>query len=390
MDIYYAGMLTMDIYRGTFGGQNWLAMACPLRSPAFYALGRLTSVVSRSFLFQVPLTLVAIFAVAMFLNIPAPENTAGFKTLMKRVDFLGASVLILTIFLLLIGLDQGGNRGFGEPLVIAALSCSGVFFLIFMYVEAVAAEPFAPPRIVREPTIFSVCLSNFFACAELMAMMFYMPLYYQAVQGLNAAQSGMRLIPVMAGIVIGSLGGGLIVQKTGRYYWLTVLMYFVPIISTALVLFTTASNFPLRKATILNSIAIWLVGLGNGAGITSTLVALVAVAGPEDMAVATACNYLFRSLGNVLGVALSSTLVQEKLRTELLKRLSGDDVEDIVRKVRGSIDFIPKLPETTRNIVIACYQKSVGVAFAFSLILSFATLAAILFIKEKPLGGGRR
>ena len=69
--------------------------------------------------------------------------------------------------------------------------------------------------------------------------------------------------------------------------------------------------------------------LGIGAGITSTLVALVANAGPEDQAVATAVSYLFRSLGSVVGLSVGTTLTNDVVRNTLRKRLSGDDVEEV-------------------------------------------------------------
>ena len=69
--------------------------------------------------------------------------------------------------------------------------------------------------------------------------------------------------------------------------------------------------------------------LGIGAGITSTLVALIANAGPEDQAVATAVSYLFRSLGSVVGLSVGTTLTQEVLRQSLRKRLPGENVDEV-------------------------------------------------------------
>ena len=66
-----------------------------------------------------------------------------------------------------------------------------------------------------------------------------------------------------------------------------------------------------------------------GAGITSTLVALIANAGPDDQAIATAVSYLFRSLGSVVGLSVGTTLTQDVLRQSLRKRLSGENVDEV-------------------------------------------------------------
>ena len=74
--------------------------------------------------------------------------------------------------------------------------------------------------------------------------------------------------------------------------------------------------------------------LPAGSGITSTLIALIANAGPEDQAIATAVSYLFRSLGSVVGLSVGTSITQDVLRHSLRKRLSGAGADvDEVRSV---------------------------------------------------------
>jgi len=253
---------------------------------------------------------------------------------------------------------------------------------VFVYVESlVATEPFAPPHIVKEPTILACCMANFFAFAAHMTVLFYVPLYYQAAEALSSSQAGMRLLPAIAGAVSGSLGGGLLMQKTGKYYWLTVSAYTLSVLGAVLVVISS---------TILShvgiSIGILLTGFGNGIGVTTSLVALIAAAGSKDQAIATAVSYLFRALGTVAGVSVGSTLVQGRLRRELAKRLTSDDAEEIVRKVRESLEFIGTLPKETREVVRACYKDSVHMAFVLAVGLAVSALVSAVFIKERRLG----
>ena len=283
---------------------------------------------------------------------------------------------------LLVGLDLASNVSLWSPVAIGTLSAAVVFFVAFVYVEtSVAAEPFAPPHIVRERTILASCLANFCSFGAQMSVIFYVPLYYQAVQSLSASEAGTRLLPAIAGGVSGSLGGGLLMQKTGKYYWLTVTAYALTIVGTTVVYLAT-STFP---STAAISAGLVCSGFGNGIGVTTSLIALIAAAGPEDQAVAIAVSYLFRSLGTVTGVSVGSMLMQNKLRTELAARLKGDRVEEIVKGVRESMGYIGTLPEETRTVVRACYRDALQVAFALSIALAVCAVLSSVFIKERRL-----
>ena len=105
-------------------------------------------------------------------------------------------------------------------------------------------------------------------------------------------------------------------------------------------------------------------GFGNGIGVTTTLISIIANAPPEDQAIATACSYLFRSLGSVVGLSISATVVQQSLRNQLRDKLnSGRDADEIVRKVRESLDVIKTLEPTVAEIVRKCYGTATSHGF---------------------------
>lgn len=273
------------------------------------------------------MTWIAIIVVSLALHLPATSTKTTLRNQFKRVDFLGAAVLVCAVFSLLIGLDRGGNIAFNDPIVIGSLCFSLVAFSFFIYVERyVAAEPFAPAHIVKESTIFSSSMANFFSFAGYMAILFYIPLYYQAVASLSAGESGLRIVPAIMGGVSGSLFGGVMMQKTGKYKHLTVYAYsLLTLGSIPVFLFTGVAG----TSASLISMGLVAMGFGNGIGVTSTLIAIIAAAGSEEQAVATAVSYLFRALGMVTGVSVSSMLVQGSLRRELSRTLNGTDAEEV-------------------------------------------------------------
>jgi hypothetical protein len=128
------------------------------------------------------------------------------------------------------------------------------------------------------------------------------------------------------------------------------------------------------------------MSFGTGSMITTSLISILANSDPADQAIATACTYLFRSLGSVVGVSFGSTIVQQSLRTQLIEKLKNDGrVDEIVEKVRQSLDYIKELDPKTRAIVTECYQRATTSAFIGTVVLTCMALLCSFWIKEKRL-----
>ncbi|KAI9825856.1 MAG: hypothetical protein M1832_000797 [Thelocarpon impressellum] len=336
-----------------------------------------------AFLGQVPLCLVAIVSVYFVLQLPVREKV-DWKVKLKRVDFLGAVVMVAAVFNLLLGLDRGSNESWRAPITIGCLCASLTLFILFIYVEMrLVAEPLAPGHIIFERSLFACYLCNFFSFGGWLSALFYVPLFYQAVDGLSATQAGVRLLPGIVAGVSGSLFGGVVMQKTGRYYWLTVTAYTCLTVGIIPILMFTGL---VSKSTWGISVGLVICGFSNGIGVTTSLIALLSNASSEDVAVATACSYLFRSLGSVVTLSLSATVVQQSLRSHLGEALKdGAEAEEIVRKVRESLDYINTLEPWVRDLVKECYGSAVRAGFAMDLAIVAGAMISAFWIREKNL-----
>ena len=192
-----------------------------------------------SFLIQVPITLIAILAVSISLHLPKVES-GDFMAKLKRVDFGGAISLVLTVFFLLFALDRGGNVAWNDHYTVGSLVAFGVCFIAFAFIEMeLASEPFAPRRIIINRSLIASYLVNFFGIASAFTMLFHLSLYFQAVQGQSASKASLWLIISVLGGLSGSLGGGLIMQATGKFYVLTVLGYIALFVGSIIVTLTS-------------------------------------------------------------------------------------------------------------------------------------------------------
>ncbi|PLB45472.1 MFS multidrug transporter [Aspergillus steynii IBT 23096] len=336
-----------------------------------------------AFIAQVPLCIIAFAAVSFMLDLPSQEDS-HWKTKLRRIDFPGAIVLVGAVFGFLLGLDRGSNVSWSLPITIISLSVSAALFVLFVVVEVYyAKEPFAPGHIIFDGTFFAAYGCNFFSFGGWIAGLFYIPLYFQAVDGVSATVAGLRLLPSILSGVTGSLFAGFMMKWTGRFYWLTVASYaFLTMGVTLIFLFSGGAGENLG-AIILGTMA---ASFGNGTGVTTTLISLISNSTPEDQAVVTACSYLFRSLGSVIGLSLSSTVVQQILRNRLRYALrDSKDIDRIVDGVRQSLDFIKTLDPAVGKIVRSCYGWATNKGFAFLIGTVFFAFVSSLFIREKRL-----
>ncbi|THV79130.1 MFS general substrate transporter [Aureobasidium pullulans] len=336
-----------------------------------------------AFLGQVPLCVLAFVVVGSVLKLPKREQT-DWKQKLRRIDFLGAAILICAVFTLLLALDRGSNVSWKANITIISISLSIPLFILFVFVEMkVASEPFAPGHIIFNRSLFACYLCNFFSFSGWLAALFYIPLYFQAVDGLTATQAGVRLIPGIIAGVSGSLFGGFYMQRTGKFYWLTVIAYSCLVVGMTFVFLF--SGFVVNS-TIGIIIGMCVCGWSNGIGVTSTLIGLIANASREDQAVATACSYLFRSLGSVFGVSIAATLANQSLRDNLASALSnGNAAAEIAERVRESLAYINTLEPGVRALVRECYAQSTRAAFGLEIGLVAGAAVSAWFIREKAL-----
>lgn len=360
---------------------------------------------------QAPLCLVAWISVYFILDLE-PPSTDHWVSKMRQIDFLGAFTLVLAVILLLAGLDSGPNLGWSHRTTIVSLSLAPIFFSLFLFVEMkVARHPFAPGHIILNRDLLPCYVVNMFGMAAEMGVMFFVPLYFQAVEGLSATASGSMLVPSTIGSVLASLAGGWVIKRTGNFYWPTVISYGTLFLAMGPLIVSVwyRSLFGSNTAFVLSAI-----GNGGGTfhsfihsfihlgstnphslftnmdqslqGITTILIALLASAATEDSAVAIACSYLFRSLGSSIGVGASSAVLQQVLRAQLASRIGDDDdASQIEEGVRQSLDIIKELPPLVAEQVRSSYKIATIGAFVPSFFFGLVCFVATFWVKEKSL-----
>lgn len=322
-----------------------------------------------AFLSQVPLVALSGILVWWVVNVPPKKSE---KSKLSRVDFLGAFTLVVTLVLLLLGLNSGGNVvPWTHPLVLVSLPLSVVALGVFIYIEAyVASEPVIPVRLLLNRTVAAACLCNWFCTMTQFMILFYIPIFFQ-VKGYSTTAAGMRLIPQSIGGSIGSLGVGLIMNRTGKYKNLSYLVLGSFCLGNGL-LCTLTLNSPDWPSYFYQ----FLIGAGYGGMLTVTLLAVISAVSHDHQAVITSATYAFRSTGSTIGVTIASAVFQNVLVGSLHSRFDGEPgAEDEIRRIRDSFDELKHLPQGWEDGV----KESFGNALrgVFGTALGIAVLASV-------------
>lgn len=332
-----------------------------------------------TFLIMVPFTIVSGFLV--FFNIKEPvrktENGA-----LERIDFLGAFTLILSLVLLLLGVNSGGNIvPWTHPLVLTTIPLSVVFLGVFIYVEKTrAVEPIIPVQLMLDRTVFSACLTNWCDSMCFFSILFYGPIYFQ-VRGLSTTQAGVRLIPQSIGGGIGSVVTGLVMRLTGRYYLLSLGIQVVFVVGLII-----ASTFTLSTPDWAPALSFFLCGMGYASMLTATLLAFIAAVEHKQQAVVTSASYVFRSTGSTLGIAIASAVFQNILDVKLQARLSHlPDAADVIAKLRNNLEEIHRVPRGWEGIVTGVYMDALRGVFLTTMGIGVLGLLVSLVMKEHVL-----
>lgn len=343
-----------------------------------------------AFLLQLPFIIVSAILVYFLVDIPVRQPYKSLRAALSRVDFLGSLLLVLTVVLVLLGLNTGGNQlPWSHPLIIAALTLSLVSLLAFLYLESTPAwvpEPVIPVVLIgKTRTILCACLTNWFATMSSFLSLYFIPLFLQSILGYSSSEAGLRVVPFAIATSAGSLGCGFIMRTTGRYYFMTIVVMLVYITGAA-----SLCAFNRNTPSWATYVATTPLGFGYGGMLTVTLVAMISAAAHEHQAVITAASYAFRSTGSTIGITIASAVFQNLLTSKLRQRYGNlPGAEDEITKIRNSLDGLKlgaRLPEGwSRDFVLDSYMAALRGAFICGLVLAILAAVAGLGMKEHVL-----
>ena len=324
-------------------------------------------------IFFVNLPLVGLATVGTHFTLRLP-----FTRRQARLDWLGAALLSGGLAMLMLGLEEG-KKGWGKGKAVGFLVGAAVLLVSFVGQERRAAEPMIPLRLFRNKVVLACCMLGFFIGSVSYGASNFLPLYFQDALFVRPTLSGLRMLPVMVGVVITSFSAGRIIARTGRYK-------IFPLVGTVAMGLGLLFIAQITGSTSYVYLAapMFVLGLGSGATYTTTSIALQNACEMRDLGVATATMMFFRSLGGSVGMAGYGTLLNSTIRTELPARLAGTTPAEAVKLIRTPADIKALRPEA-RRAVIDTIATGVSRIYWVAGVTMVVAVAWAAFMPELPL-----
>ncbi|WP_032797335.1 MDR family MFS transporter, partial [Streptomyces sp. HCCB10043] len=324
------------------------------------------------FYINVPFGLVTLAVIAVVLKLPRPA-------VRPRLDVLGAALLAAASTCLVLVTSWGGTEyAWGSRTILGLAAGAVVTTALFVAVEHRAAEPIIPLRLFRDSVFNVTGLVGAVVGIALFGAASYLPTYLQMVDGVSATESGLLMLPMMLGIVGGSIASGQLITRTGRYRIYPIVGSAVSVVGMGLLSLLEADTSP-----VAYSFYQAVLGLGIGLVMSVLVLAVQNSVRPSDLGTATSANNYFRQIGGSVGAAIFGTLFAGRLSDALGVRLPTGaelpDPESITPQIVHAME--PAL----RDAYIQAYVDAMPRIFLYLVPVLVLGLILAFFLKEKPL-----
>jgi EmrB/QacA subfamily drug resistance transporter len=326
------------------------------------------------FYVNVPFGLVTLAVVAVVLKLPKPDRRA-------RLDVPGALLLAAASTCLVLLTSWGGTEYAWGSRVVLGLGAGAVLATVFFLIaERFAAEPLIPLRLFRDSVFNVTALVGLVIGVALFGAASYLPTFLQMVDGVSATESGLLMLPMMAGIVGASIVCGQLISRTGRYKP-------YPLLGSALSAVGMWLLSGLGTDTPRLQYSIWMAVLGTGIGMVMPVLVLAVqnAVRPADLGTATSANNYFRQIGGSVGAAVFGTLFAQRLTDALSDRLPHDASRGLPDPESLTPQLVRTLPPALRDAYVRAYADAMPRIFLYLVPVLVLGLLIACFLKEKPL-----
>ena len=374
-------------YQGYFGAVWGLSsVAGPLLGGFFSDHHKIFGVTGWRWIFYInlPFGIAALAITSAVLHIPKVKRE-------HKIDYLGALLLVAAVVTTLLSVSiYGPQNGWTDSRTIGYLVAGLVLTLVFLYVESKAVEPILPLYLFKNHTFSVTSVLGLIIGAGMFGAIVMLPLYMQVVKGYSATSAGLKLIPLMLGIVSTSIISGKLITKHGHYKR-------YPIAGTALMALGILAMTRLQIDTPYWQLSIYaiMVGAGLGLSMQTIVIALQNSVDFRDMGVATSSNTFFRSLGSVFGTAIFGTILTNRLAhyltlnfTELAAKNPSAVASFDPKKLAGiqnNTSVLQTLPPVIKTTALNAFVDSFHVVFFVAAPVVAVGFVFALFLRETPL-----
>ncbi|PHH63316.1 hypothetical protein CDD81_6090 [Ophiocordyceps australis] len=336
------------------------------------------------FYINLPLGGVALVILIFVLKLHNPRTPV--RQGLVAIDWAGSLLVIGGTLMLLFGLEFGGVQfPWASPTIICLIVFGVVTIVLFaLYETYLARYPLMPTSLFSHRTSIAALGLSFMHAVTFMGGSYWLPLYFQAVVGATSLLSGVYLLPFVLSLSITSTLSGIIIKKTGNYK--------VPIMAGLLLMTLGFGLFidlgddkSWAKIIIFQIIA----GIGVGPNFQAPLIALQTNVEPRDIGSATSSFSFLRQIGTSISVVVGGVIfnnVMANQRDSLTAQIGPSLAATFSGSgAASSVHLVNELAPRDRHAVQGAYWHALHIMYIAYTCFGFVGFLISFGIKQKSL-----
>src|SRR5689334_8089339 len=328
-----------------------------------------------AFWINVPISIVVFFVAAAAI----PSLTTRGKPV---IDYAGILFVGLGATGLTLATSWGGTTyPWSSPTIVGLFAASATALGIFVWVESRSSGPESAPilpiRLFANPVFTVCCVLSFVVGFAMLGALTFLPTYMQFVDGVSATTSGLRTLPMVAGMLSTSMGSGVIVGRTGRYK-------VFPVAGTAVmaVAFFLMSRMDPSTSALVQSLFLVILGAGIGMCMQTLVLIVQNTSSFDDLGVATSGVTFFRTIGSSFGAAIFGSLFTNFLHSRIGPAMVASRAPVAAA---ASPEALHRLPRQAAAPIVAAYAESLTQVFLWAVPVALVGFVLALFLRQVPL-----
>lgn len=351
------------LYNGYFSAVLGLSSVVgPLLGGAF------TSKVSWRWCFYINLPIGGLAMLVIFFTLkPTPAAVPGLtiRQQLAKLDLLGEFFLFSWLLCLLFALQWGGTSyAWNDWRTILLFVLFGVCFIAFIVAEMFTQNTATIQlRVISNRSIIAAMWYMFCLASTMLTMIYYLPIWFQAIKGKSAVSSGIDTLPLVLSLVAGSTLSGQLVGRIGYYTPFAMASSCIMPIGAGLI-----STFKVET-----NAGMWIgyqiiLGFGIGLGMQHASIAAQTVLEPKDIPVGIALVFFCQQLGGAMFVSVAQNVLNTRLIDGLVGAVPNFDPRSITKT--GATDLRSVVPEVDLSLVLSKYNEALKWVFVVATIMA--------------------